>query len=230
MTVSAKKKILVADDDQDLLDLLDLKLTNEGFEVQTVSDGKKALDSAQSILPSLIVLDLNMPKMNGMEVCKTLKTIRSTRNIPVVILTVQNEVVDRILGLEFGADDYLTKPFHPRELILRIRGILKRVQGDPESEGTMKVGELSLDVDAHEVRVGNRRVDLTSKEFQLLQCLIEKPGQVKSRDFLLSRIWEYNDKVYSRTVDTHIQRLRTKLKEAGAQIETVRGVGYRISP
>lgn len=223
-----KQKILIVDDDPDVLNLLDLKLRDEGFLILQAVDGEMAVDLVKAKRPDLIILDVNMPKISGLDVCKVLKSNEKTRDIPIVMLTVKNEAVDRILGLEFGADDYITKPFNIRELVLRVKNILKRVYRKQENNSRFHFGILSVDLDCHEVKVKGRAIQLTPTELRLLAGLMEKPGQVKSRDFLLEQIWDYNDKVYSRTVDTHIQRLRTKLKEAGSHIKTVRGVGYRF--
>lgn len=222
------KNILVVDDDEDLQNLLGVKFRNEGFKVLRATDGESAVNMVREKNPSLVILDVNMPKMNGLDVCKTLKSDEKTRNIPIIMLTVKTEMIDRILGLEFGADDYMTKPFSVRELILRVKNILNRVYNNQEKKSRFQFGILSMDLDTHEVRVKDQPVQLTPTEFKLLAGLMGKPGQVKSRDFLLEQVWEYNDKVYSRTVDTHIQRLRSKIKEAGRYIQTVRGVGYRF--
>jgi two-component system phosphate regulon response regulator PhoB len=171
-----------------------------------------------------------MPGMSGMDVCRFLKSDKKTNSIPVLMLTAKNDEVDRILGLELGADDYLTKPFNSRELVLRIKNILKRSStAEDEESKAVQYGVLTVHLKNHEVMVKNKPVSLTLTEFKLLASLIVKPDQVKTRDYLLEQIWEYGDGVYSRTVDTHVQRLRAKLKDAGRYIETVRGVGYRIS-
>ena len=223
-----KETILVIDDDEDLQNLLKLKLGNEGFNVRVADGGVSGIEMAKGKRPSLVVLDLNMPGMNGMDVCRTLKSDDKLRKIPILMLTAKSDEVDRILGLEFGADDYLTKPFNPRELILRIRNILKRLHPDENEKKSAQYGVLTVHFNTHEVMVKSKPVALTLTEFKLLASLIDRPDQVKTRDYLLAQIWEYGDGVYSRTVDTHVQRLRAKLKEAGRYIETVRGMGYRI--
>lgn len=223
-----KKKLLIADDDEDLLNLLELKFRDEGFTVLKASDGETAVNLVKRKKPSLVILDVHMPKMSGLDVCKSLKSNEASRNIPIIMLTAKSEAIDRILGLEFGADDYITKPFDLHELNLRVKAILKRVYNKEPVANRLEFGILSVDLDAHEVKVKERPVQLTPMEWKLLASLMEKPGHVKTRDFLLGEIWEYSDNVYSRTVDTHIQRLRTKLKEAKSYIETVRGVGYRF--
>ena len=224
-----KKNILLVDDDQDLLSVLELKLKKEDYIIQIAKNGKAAIQSIQQKRPDLVVMDVNMPNMNGLDACKKLRSEDRTKNIPIILLTARDEEIDRILGLEFGADDYVTKPFNTRELILRIKNILKRT-GEPQSNGkeSYEVGCLKVDLSNHEVIVKDKQIQLTLTEFKLLTHLIESPGKIKSRDLLLEQIWEYSDGVFSRTIDTHIQRLRSKLKDAGPYIETVRGVGYRF--
>jgi DNA-binding response OmpR family regulator len=224
-------KILLVDDDEELLAALEVKLLKEGYKVDTAPDGEVALEKIRANLPDLVILDVNMPRMNGMEVCRALRSDNKTRGLAVIMLTARDDEVDRILGLEFGADDYVTKPYNPRELILRVKGVLKRIyhfQENPETQEYIQLGPLSIDFSRHEVQVNAQVVDLTLTEFKLLAHLIKNPGKIKTRDFLLEEIWEYGDGVFSRTIDTHVQRLRSKLKEAGKYIKTVRGVGYRF--
>jgi DNA-binding response OmpR family regulator len=224
-------RILLVDDDQELLAALELKLDKEGFQVETAPDGEVALEIIKKKLPDLVILDVNMPKVNGMEVCKTLRSDEQTRDLAVIMLTARDDEIDRVLGLEFGADDYVTKPYNARELILRIKALLKRifpVQNNPATKDIFQIGALSIDTDKHEVRVGKDVVELTLTEFKLLAHLIQNQGKIKTRDFLLEQIWEYGDGVFSRTIDTHIQRLRAKLGDTGKYIKTVRGVGYRF--
>jgi two-component system, OmpR family, phosphate regulon response regulator PhoB len=226
--MSNEKTILIVDDDTELIDFLALKLNKENFKIYRATDGESGFSKLQEIRPSLILLDINMPKMNGLELCKKIKINETLKHTPVIMLTAKGETIDRILGLEFGADDYITKPFNYRELILRIKNVLKRGDGTSKERKKYEWPDLTVDIENHEVMVNGEVVRLTSTEFKLLSNLMEKPGQVKSRDYLLERIWGYNEKIFSRTVDTHIQRLRTKLKTAGNHIETVRGVGYRF--
>ena len=224
-------RILLVDDDQELLAALELKLDKEGFQVETAPDGEVALEIINKKLPDLVILDVNMPKVNGMEVCKTLRSDEQTRDLAVIMLTARDDEIDRVLGLEFGADDYVTKPYNARELILRIKALLKRifpVQNNPATKDIFQIGSLSIDTDKHEVCVGKDVVELTLTEFKLLAHLIQNQGKIKTRDFLLEQIWEYGDGVFSRTIDTHIQRLRAKLGDTGKYIKTVRGVGYRF--
>ncbi len=225
------RKILLVDDDEELLAALKVKLLKEGYEIDTAPDGEVALDKIKANLPDLVILDVNMPRMNGMDVCRALRSDEKTRDLAVIMLTARDDEVDRILGLEFGADDYVTKPYNPRELILRVKGLLKRIYHFQDNPGTLEhiqVGPLSIDLSKHEVQVDGEVVELTLTEFKLLAHLIKNPGKIKTRDYLLEEIWEYGDGVFSRTIDTHIQRLRSKLKEAGKYIITVRGVGYRF--
>ena len=224
-------RILLVDDDKELLAALEVKLLKEGYQIDTAPDGEVALEKIGTDLPDLVILDVNMPRMNGMDVCRALRSDDKTRDLAIIMLTARDDEVDRILGLEFGADDYVTKPYNPRELVLRVKGLLKRIyhfQDNPETQEYIQVGPLSIDLGKHQVQVDGQVVELTLTEFKLLTHLIKNPGKIKTRDFLLDEIWEYGDGVFSRTIDTHIQRLRSKLKEAGKYIKTVRGVGYRF--
>jgi two-component system, OmpR family, alkaline phosphatase synthesis response regulator PhoP len=192
-------RILLVDDDQELLAALELKLEKEGFKVETAPDGEVALEVIKKKLPDLVILDVNMPKMNGMEVCKTLRSDEETRDLAVIMLTARDDEIDRVLGLEFGADDYVTKPYNARELILRIKALLKRifpVQNNPATKDIFQIGALSIDIDKHEVRVEEEVVELTLTEFKLLAHLIQNQGKIKTRDFLLEQIWEYGDGVF----------------------------------
>ena len=224
-------RILLVDDDKELLAALEVKLRKEGYQIDTAPDGEAALEMIATDLPDLVILDVNMPRMNGMDVCRALRSDEKTRDLAIIMLTARDDEVDRILGLEFGADDYVTKPYNPRELILRVKGLLKRIfhfQDNPETQEHIQVGPLSIDLGKHQGQVDGQVVELTLTEFKLLSHLIKNPGKIKTRDYLLDEIWEYGDGVFSRTIDTHIQRLRSKLKEAGKYIKTVRGVGYRF--
>ena len=222
-------KIMVVDDETDVIDLLVLNLRAAGFQVIAVEDGATALVKARNELPSLIVLDLMLPKMPGLEICKVLKSDVATRHIPVIMLTAKAEEVDKIVGLELGADDYVTKPFSPRELILRINRSLRRGKDKVAGVEKMTIGELLLDHTRHEVLVKGRPVELTATEFRLLALLMERRGRVQGRDSLLNDVWGYESVIDTRTVDTHVRRLREKLGALANYIETIRGVGYRIS-
>jgi len=222
------KKILIIEDEADVVNLLTLQLRKAGgFSVVTAHDGAEGLKKARAEPPTLIVLDLMLPRMSGLEVCKILKTDSSTRHIPIIMLTAKAEEVDRIVGLEFGADDYVTKPFSPRELLLRINAVLRRGQGE-HGEINMTRGLITIDSARHRVLVAGKPVILTAVEFKLLSMLMSRPGRVQARDRLLNEVWGYESAIDTRTVDTHVRRLREKLGKAASAIETVRGFGYRL--
>ncbi len=228
MTTSPNKKILIVEDEPDVVDLLMMQLRKAGgFTIITAEDGAEGLKKARSETPALIVLDLMLPRMSGLEVCKILKTDTSTSHIPIVMLTAKAEEVDRIVGLEFGADDYVTKPFSPREMLLRIRAILRRGQSDGAEE-SMTRGSITIDPARHRVLVAGKPITLTAVEFKLLSMLMQRPGRVQARDRLLNEVWGYESAIDTRTVDTHVRRLREKLGKAASAIETVRGFGYRL--
>ena len=225
METGAGRKILVVEDESDVADLLTLNLRKAGFRISIAADGASGLQKAREDRPDFIVLDLMLPKMSGLEVCKILKNDTATSHIPILMLTAKAEEIDRIVGLEFGADDYVTKPFSPREILLRIRAILRR--GETSGEN-LKAGPISIDPARHEVRVNGKQVRLTSLEFKLLQTLMQRRGRVQDRDRLLNEVWGYESVIDTRTVDTHVRRLREKLGKAGDIVETVRGFGYRL--
>ncbi|MGH9867823.1 MAG: response regulator [Candidatus Polarisedimenticolia bacterium] len=227
--------VLVIDDEKDICDLLEYNLRQAGFRVLTALDGKVAVDIAARERPHLVLLDLMLPDLSGTEVLKILRTNPSTRGTPVILLTARQEEIDRLLGFELGADDYVTKPFSVRELILRVKAVLKRgpvaretVPPDGEASHVFRAGPIEVDLGQHRVRIEGRSVDLTITEFKLLSDLVRARGRVRSRDILLSEVWGYDADVMSRTVDTHIRRLRDKLGAAADWLTTVRGVGYRI--
>ena len=222
-----KQKILVVDDEADILTLLQYNLEKAGFKVISAKDGPEAIDLAKKEQPDLVILDLMLPSMEGTEVCKTIKKEERTSHIPIIMLTAKSEEVDRIVGLELGADDYIAKPFSPRELILRVKAVLKRGVKD-EKIHTMTAGPIHVDTDRFLVTVDGRSVTLTATEIKLLAELIRSRGRVLSREYLLDKVWGQECYVTDRTVDTHIRRLREKLGEASEYIETVRGVGYRF--
>ncbi|MEP6974307.1 MAG: response regulator, partial [Spartobacteria bacterium] len=228
MSNSPNKKILIVEDEPDVVDLLTLQLRKAGgFSFITAEDGAEGLKKARADAPALIVLDLMLPRMSGLEVCKILKTDSATRHIPIIMLTAKAEEVDRIVGLEFGADDYVTKPFSPREMLLRIKAILRRGQSDGTDE-SMTRGSITIDPARHQVRAAGKSVILTAVEFKLLSMLMQRPGRVQSRDRLLNEVWGYETAIDTRTVDTHVRRLREKLGKSASAIETVRGFGYRL--
>jgi len=221
------QKILVIDDDQDILDLLCFNLERAGNRCISALDGTLGLELAINEVPDLIVLDIMMPGFSGIEVLKRLKNDRSTSQIPVVLLTAKGEEVDRVIGLELGAEDYVTKPFSVRELVLRIEKILRRFSQEEEGH-LLRCNGISLDSDRYQVLVKGQTIRLTSTEFNLLAYLLRNKGRVLSRDRLLEQVWGYRYGGTTRTVDTHIQRLREKLGSEANCIETVRGVGYRL--
>src|ERR1700737_1041403 len=228
MDVVPSKRILVVEDEKDVVDLLSLNLRKAGgFTISTASDGAAGLTKARAEKPDFIILDLMLPKMPGLEICKILKSEPATRHIPILMLTARAEEIDRIVGLEFGADDYVTKPFSPREVVLRIQAILRRGESKPE-EDHLTAGPIMIDPERHEVSVGGKRVNLTSLEFKLLRTLMHRRGRGQARDRLLNEVWGYESVIDTRTVDTHVRRLREKLGKAGDAVETVRGFGYRL--
>lgn len=223
-----KPKILVVDDEPDALELVGFNLKRAGFDVVTADDGAEALRKAREMLPSLIILDLMLPEIDGLEVCKLLRRDAQTASTPIIMLTAKAAEIDRVLGLELGADDYLTKPFSPRELILRIRNVLGRRPSAEGSKDVVRVGPISIDLARHQVEVEGTPVDLTATEFKLITILAQRRGRVQSRERLLRDVWEYDSIIDTRTVDTHVRRLREKLGPAADVLDTVRGVGYRI--
>jgi phosphate regulon transcriptional regulator PhoB len=223
-----KPKILVVDDEPDALELIQYNLKAAGYDVVTAADGEEALKKARASSPSLIILDVMLPEVDGLEVCKTLRKEPATSTVPIIMLTAKAGEIDRVLGLELGADDYVTKPFSPRELVLRVKAMLRRrAPSEPEPEN-MDFSDLRIDIPRHEVLVGGKAVDLTATEFKLLTVLAERKGRVQSREALLRDVWEYDNFIDTRTVDTHMRRLRDKLGDAARYLDTVRGVGYRF--
>ncbi len=218
-------KVLVVDDEKDILTLLEYNLEKAGFRVVSTGDGPEALEKAGREAPDLIILDIMLPNMDGTDVCRELKSSDATRDIPVIMLTAKGEEIDRIVGFELGADDYITKPFSPRELILRVKAILKRRN---RRASARRAGPISLDMAGRAAAVYGRPLRLTPIEFKLLAELIMAGGRVLSRDTLLDMVWGTECYITDRTVDTHIRRLRKKLGESGRYIETVRGFGYRL--
>jgi DNA-binding response OmpR family regulator len=224
----ARRKVLIVEDEPDVVDMLKRQLDRTGeYATAVAADGSSGIRMAREHAPALIVLDLMLPGMSGLEVCRVLKRDSGTQQIPIIMLTAKAEEVDRIVGLELGADDYVTKPFSPRELVLRIGAILRR--GETSGvERRLSIGDLVIDVDRHGVRVAGKQLALTAVEFKLLTALLQRRGRVQSRDRLLSDVWGYEAAIDTRTVDTHVRRLREKLGKRGELIETVRGFGYRF--
>mgnify|MGYP000863697146 CR=1 FL=1 len=223
-----KERILVVEDDKNILQLLTFTFESAGFEVRTAGTGRDGLDIALRHKPALVLLDLMLPGLSGLDVCRELKRLPETEDVPVIMLTARGEEVDRIVGLELGADDYVVKPFSFRELLLRVRAVLRRSAGAAPERTRIERDGLEVDLEAHKVRVNGEESTLTATEFKLLAVLIRTAGRVRTRDQLLASVWGYEFEGYARTVDTHIRRLRQKLGGCARMIETVRGVGYRF--
>jgi two-component system phosphate regulon response regulator PhoB len=223
-----KPRILVVEDEPDVVELLEFNLRGAGFEVVSAEDGGEALKKAREHIPALIILDLMLPEVDGLEVCKILRRHPATAAIPIIMLTAKASEIDRVLGLELGADDYVTKPFSPRELVLRVKALLRRGAAAEKKEDVLHPGELVIDIPRHSVTVQGKRIDLTATEFKLLTTLAQRRGRVQSREQLLQDVWEYDNLIDTRTVDTHMRRLREKLGKAARYLDTVRGVGYRF--
>jgi len=217
--------ILVVDDEKNIVQLARLYLGNEGFHVEEAYDGKQALDKARSTNPDLIILDIMMPEMDGISVCKEL---RKTSNVPVIILTARNDDVDKIVGLEIGADDYVTKPFNPRELVARVKAVLRRTQNSVAPDAVLEVGDVKLDPARREVWVAGKSITLRAKEFDLLTAFMRHEGVVLDRERLLSLVWGQDFYGDTRTIDVHVAWLREKLNGATARVQTVWGVGYKL--
>jgi len=220
--------ILIVDDEADLANLVEFNLRQAGFNTAIAATGADALKQAAARTPDLILLDLMLPDLSGKEVCRRLRADARLKATPIVMLTARGEEVDRIEGFEVGADDYVTKPFSPRELVLRVRAILRRAHPGTPAD-VLSHGPLELDLAAHTATVGGAAVDLTALEFKLLTHFLTRPGRVQTREQLLADVWGITSPLETRTVDTHVMRLREKLGEAREAIETVRGVGYRLS-
>ena len=223
-----KPRILVVDDEPEAVELVEFNLKQAGYAVTTAADGAEALKKARAQTPDLIVLDVMLPEMDGFEICKTLRLEAATARTPILMLTAKAAEIDRVLGLELGADDYLTKPFSPRELVLRVKKVLQRGRAEGDEEKTMKFGDLLIDTPRHLVSWRGKAIELTATEFKLLTVLAKRRGRVQSRDQLLRDVWEYDSLIDTRTVDTHMRRLREKLGPAAKFLDTVRGVGYRF--
>jgi DNA-binding response OmpR family regulator len=223
-----KQKILVVDDEPDAVELIEFNLKGAGYDVVRAGDGEEALKKARMTLPDLIILDLMLPEIDGMEVCKLLRRDQKTSGIPVVMVTAKAAEIDRVLGLELGADDYVTKPFSPRELVLRVKRLLRSGEKPEQKSDRIEWKELIVDVPRHQVTVKGKGIELTATEFRLLTVLAQRKGRVQSREQLLHDVWEYDNLIDTRTVDTHMRRLREKLGPAAKYLDTVRGVGYRF--
>ena len=222
-------KVFIVEDEPDLRDTLKYNLENEGFSVKAFSNGEDFLSSVDKNKPSLVILDLMLPGVSGLDVCRELRSNNNYHGIGIVMLTAKSEEIDRIVGFELGADDYVTKPFSVRELILRVKVILKKRTDDGVNEQLLEFGPILMNLDAHEVSIDGNVVNLTALEFKLLKHLLKRKGRVQTRDQLLGDVWGYSSEVTTRTVDTHIKRLREKLGKPGDLIQTIRGVGYRFN-
>src|SRR5262245_7688908 len=223
-----KARILVVDDEPDVVQLIEYNLKASGYDVISAADGEDGLKKARSGAPDLIILDLMLPRIEGLDVCKMLRREPSTSAIPIVMLTAKASETDRVLGLELGADDYVTKPFSTRELTLRVKRLLRSPTAEEDHAERIEIGELMIDVARYETTVNGVPIDLTATEFRLLTALVKRRGRVQSREQLLQDVWEYDAKIDTRTVDTHMRRLREKLGPAAKHLDTVRGVGYRF--
>jgi len=225
-----KEKILIVEDEKDIVKMLEYNLQKEGFKTLSVRDGEDALDAANREHPDIVILDLMLPGMDGLEVCKALKGGAKTARIPIIMLTAKAQESDKVIGLELGADDYMTKPFSPRELVARIKAVLRRMTEKGPAAEVVRIGELTVDLPKVRVLVKDRPVELTAKEFELLKTLIKAKGRVLSRDYLLDTIWGFDHaiEIQTRTVDVHIRTLRKKLKSEARRIVTVKNYGYRF--
>ncbi len=225
----AKEIIFIIEDERNIAELIKFNLEKEGFRVQHSAKGLTGLELARKLKPDLIILDLMLPEIDGLEVCKVLKKNDATSHIPIIMLTAKAQEADKIVGLELGADDYITKPFSPRELVARVKTILRRAQEKPKSD-VIRSGTIEMDHGKHIVTLKGKSVDLTSKEYDLLKTLLEAGGRVLSRETLLDRVWGYDKSlnIETRTVDMHIRQLRKKLKVEAEKIVTVKNVGYRF--
>jgi two-component system OmpR family response regulator len=221
-------RVLVVDDEDHILELARLYLSREGYQIETVTDGAEALTRFGQVKPDLVVLDIMLPHVDGLTICRE---IRKQSQVPIIMLTARDEVTDKVVGLELGADDYLTKPFHPQELVARAKALVRRARLEPDQPKMVRAGRLEVDLERHEVRFGDGRVQLRPKEFDLLALLARHPGRVFQRSELLDLVWGYDFPGYTRTVDVHVQQLREKLAEGGVSdptIQTVWGVGYKL--
>ncbi len=226
----AKEKILIVEDEPDIVRMLEYNLKKEGFRTVCASGGEESLRRVEREHPDIILLDLMLPEIDGLEVCRRLKQNPETSGIPVIMLTAKGRETDKIVGLELGADDYITKPFSVAELIARIKAVLRRLHDKEKLPDVFKTGNLAIDFSKIKVSIGNKQLELTAKEFELLSALIKAKGRVLSRDYLLDNIWGFDNalEIQSRTVDVHIQTLRKKLKQEARRIVTVKNYGYRF--
>ena len=221
-------KVFIVEDEPDLRDTLQYNFENEGFKVKSFPNGESFLETIKNDKPNLVILDLMLPGISGLDVCRDLRMNEVNENVAVVMLTAKSEEIDRIVGFELGADDYVTKPFSVRELILRVKVLLKK-RSDDIDQNLLESGPIAMNLDAHDVSVEGKNILLTALEFKLLKHLLKRKGRVQTREQLLGDVWGYSAEVTTRTVDTHIKRLREKLGNTSDYIQTIRGVGYRLS-
>ena len=223
------QKIYIVEDEPDIRETLKYNFSNEGFKVFTAPDGEEALSNIKKVLPDVLILDLMLPGVSGLDVCKSIRADDDIRDMSIIMLTAKGEEIDRVIGFELGADDYVTKPFSVRELILRVKVLLKKQRESLVENKLVTFGPIRIDLDAHELRINDKEIVLTALEFKLLQHLVKRKGRVQTREQLLGDVWGYSAEVTTRTVDTHIKRLREKLGNTSDYIQTIRGVGYRFS-
>ena len=223
------QKIYIVEDEPDIRETLKYNFSNEGFEVFTAPDGEEALSNIKKVLPDVLILDLMLPGLSGLDVCKSIRADDDIKDISIIMLTAKGEEIDRVIGFELGADDYVTKPFSVRELILRVKVLLKKQRESLVENKLVTFGPIRIDLDAHELKINDKEIVLTALEFKLLQHLVKRKGRVQTREQLLGDVWGYSAEVTTRTVDTHIKRLREKLGNTSDYIQTIRGVGYRFS-
>jgi two-component system phosphate regulon response regulator PhoB len=230
MTDNKVRKVLIVDDEVDVTDLVSYHLKAKGYAVESVNNPNNSLGLARTFQPDLVILDVMMPDLNGVQICRLMRADPQLKNIPVIFLTAKAEEADRVQGFEAGADDYICKPFSTKELILRVQSILRRATESVGAESKrLRAGEIVLDVERHETVVSGKPIELTATEFKLLRLLIERRGRVQTREHLLINVWNYETEIETRTVDTHVRRLREKLGTEADWIETIRGVGYRFA-
>ena len=223
----AKEKILIVEDDADIIEMITYNLRKEGYKTASVLDGEEAIYSVKKQMPDLIILDLMLPGIDGLEVCRNLRGKESTSQIPIIMLTAKSQETDKVVGLELGADDYITKPFSPRELIARIKAVLRRSRPSFHKK-RIEIGGLVIDSLKYKVTVFGKNISFTPKEFKLLEFMAQRPGIILSRDKILDNVFGYDSVIYDRTIDTHMKSLRKKLGKARDYIETIRGVGYKF--
>ena len=223
------QKIYIVEDEPDIRETLKYNFSNEGFEVFTAPDGEEALSNIKKVLPDVLILDLMLPGLSGLDVCKSIRADDDIKDMSIIMLTAKGEEIDRVIGFELGADDYVTKPFSVRELILRVKVLLKKQRESLVENKLVTFGPIRIDLDAHELKINDKEIVLTALEFKLLQHLVKRKGRVQTREQLLGDVWGYSAEVTTRTVDTHIKRLREKLGNTSDYIQTIRGVGYRFS-